>query len=490
VAIYTGVISLVIAATMPALFSIAVPNLASDGHAITSLNVAVSRTFCGAPSATSSDDSGKPLFRAPADSDRPVRQIIDARWGSLARYCSTLTHPFMNNENSLMLLESWTWRVAPNLSLLGIGRVLLALKIALLVFFCAVFLRVGAGVVLSFAIVDAAAALVGKLQPLYAYSAYSFLLCLVLATIAIYPLMLTLSERSRMRTLVWPAVAGIWSAFVVNMRTSYLPICVACALIYVCAVLVEPRDAFTRARHRLRHVAVAGLLFLAGYASFQYVLIAKSRPEGTNNLSYHTLFHPLVLSIGLPVNEFSQREGIEWDDGVGLTLAHRVNPSAIYLTKDYEEALRTYYFSLWKRYPAEMSRVYLEKAELAGTEMMELRDVPNPAVSFARRLLSAAPNGLWLLSLLVGFTVVPGWMLFHRRNRPLLLPMTLMGTAGTMLMIESMLIVPRYYLTYHSPLLLLYCALVFVLIQFAFNALVRVLAPAAAGQLRMPNPAG
>lgn len=463
VAIYTLGILLLLGVMKTSTFSVVVPHLTEDGHAILSLNVAVNRSFCGVPSGISPQESGKALFRDPAASTQPVRDFIAARWGSLERYCATVTRPFMNNENSLMLIESWAWRVAPDLSLEGIGRVLLALRLALLLFFCVVFLRLGAGVVLCYVILDAAFALLARLHEHYGFSGYSFLVPMVLATIALYPLMLSLPSGSRARQMIWPAIAGVWSAFMVNMRTSYLPLCAALAFIYLCASMFGPTDG-GRPPHRLRHVSVAVLLLVLGYSSFQYSFIVKSRSSGSESLSYHTFFHPLVLSIGLPTNSFSEREGIEWDDGVGLTLAHRVNPSAGYLTKEYEQALGTYYFRLWRRYPREMTQVYLNKAKLAAMEMMDLTDVPDAAVMFARRVLRLAPNGLWLLLLLVGFGAAATWQYF-RRPTPVLMLMVLIGVSGTLLMLESMLIVPRYFLTYHAPLLLLYCSVIFVLIQ-------------------------
>jgi hypothetical protein len=294
-----------------------------------------------------------------------------------------------------------------------------------------------------------------------------------MAMIALYPLMLSLPSRSRARQIAWPLVAGLWTAFVVNMRTSYLPLCVGGALLYACALMLESNGTGLRTVQRLRPVAMTAVSFVIGYTVFQYSFIPQNRVVASDNLSYHVFFHPLVLSIGLPENAFSRREGIEWDDSVGLTLAHRVNPSAIYLTKEYEQAMAEYYVSLWKRYPAEMRQVYLEKAKLAATEMMELADVPDPAVNFARRVLRRLPNGLWLLSLLVGFTIVAAWQ-YVRWKAPIVMLAILIGATATMLMLESMLIVPRYFISYHAPLLWLYCTVTFILIQLVAAAIARV----------------
>jgi hypothetical protein len=475
VMLYATTVMALIVITKTSTLAVVVPHLTQDGHGILSLSIAVNRSFCGVPSALSTEAQiGEVLFRDTAASTQPVPEVIAARWGSMERYCSTVTRPFVNNENSLMLLESWTWRVAPNLSLVGVGRVLLAVKIGLLLFFCIVFFRLGAGMVLCYFVLDTAFALLGRLQPTFGYSTYSFLLCLVMATVALYPLMLSVGRNGRVRQIAWTAIAGIWSAFVVNMRTSYLPLCAAFAMLYVGALLLELNAAGASNARKIQGVVAAVLLFAIGYAGFQYSFIARNRATASETLSHHTFFHPLVLSVGLPENAFSLREGIAWDDSVGLTLAHRVNPSATYLSKEYEEALAVYYVDLWKRHPAEMRRVYVEKAKLAATEMMALTDVPDPIVNVPRIVLRAAPNGVWLLALLAGFTIASAWR-YLRRGMPVLMLMTLIGAAGTMLMIECILIIPRYFLTYHAPLLWVYCSVTFIVFQIAVNWIARSL---------------
>ena len=191
----------------------------------------------------------------------------------------------------------------------------------------------------------------------------------------------------------------------------------------------------------------------------------------SQDFSYHTIFHPLVLSVGVPMTPFSQREGITWNDAVGLVLARRIDPSAKYLSKEYEQALSTYYFSLWKRYPSEMRGVYIAKARLAGTELAASEDVPDWSVTFPRRLLRQVPSGFRLLALLVGCAAL-GAVLYLRSKAPALLLMTMAGTAATLLMVESIVIVPRYFLTYHASLLLLYCVLTLAIIQVAFTGIV------------------
>lgn len=472
VAIYAAILLVFLALTKTSLFPYSVPTLNDDGHSIYSLSLAVNRTVCGVPSGLSTDDQiGKLLFRDISAHDQPVRAVISAHWGSVDRYCATVTRPYVNNENSLMLLESWAWRIAPNLSLSALGRVLLGVKLALLVFFGIAALRLGVGVVVCYAMVDVGFALLGRLQPDLGYSTYSFLECMVIATVALYPLMLSLRAESRARQLAWPAIAGTWTAFVVNMRTSYLPLCAAAGLMYVCAILLRQNDSDSGIFQRCRRTAIAVLCFALGYSAFQYTFITQSRGAGTD-LSYHTVFHPLVLSVGIPTSAFSEREGIQWDDAVGLTLAHRVDPSAQYLSKEYERALATYYISLWKRYPSEMFHLYLEKAKLAGTEMIALDDVTDGALMAARRVLRLLPNGILLLTLLSAFAIVSAGQ-YLKRRMPVAMLFALIGTVATLLTIESMLIVPRYFLKYHAPLLLLCCSVTFIVVQAGLSRMVR-----------------
>jgi hypothetical protein len=470
VALYTIILMVALLALKRSTFA-REPRVTEDFHGMTSLSLAVNRSFCGVRSGLSNDRQlGRIFFREPSTLRQTVRQVIEERWGSLDRYCATVTVPFVNNENSLMLLESWAWAVAPNLTLSGIGRLLLAIKIGFLVFFCVGFLRIGGGVLLCYAILDAAVSVFGRLQPDFGYSTYSFLPSMVLATLALYPFMLSLPGESLRRRIGVPVVAGVWTAFVANMRTSYLPVCVAVLLLYVCALLLEPRGAPARVPLRVQRAAITMVCVVAGYAAFQYWFIARNRGV-SQDFSYHTVFHPLVLSVGVPVTPFSQREGITWNDNVGLVLAHRVDPSAKYLSQEYEQALATYYFSLWKRYPSEMRGVYIAKARLAGTELAATEDVPGWSVTFPRSLLKQVPSGFRLLALLVGCAAL-GAVLHVRSKAPALLMLAMAGTAATLLMLESIVIVPRYVLTYHASLLLLYCALTLAIIQVALSGIV------------------
>jgi hypothetical protein len=128
-----------------------------------------------------------------------------------------------------------------------------------------------------------------------------------------------------------------------------------------------------------------------------------------------------------------------------------------------------------------MRRIYLQKARLAGTEMIADEHVQDWSVTFAQRVLRTVPSGTRLLALLLLCTLIAA-IQFVRRRAAVLLVVVMMGVTATLLMLESIIIVPRYYLTYHSSLLLLFCALTFICVQVAFNGLATLISFAKARQ--------
>jgi hypothetical protein len=134
-------------------------------------------------------------------------------------------------------------------------------------------------------------------------------------------------------------------------------------------------------------------------------------PDDPNvpNYTYHTFAHSLVIGLAVPENSLSRREGIEWNDEVGMKLARRAMPEVTYLGPSYERALLRYYGRLWRRHPGEMARVYFLKLRSAGTEVFlsaarvgtQFGIPPGPA-----EWLHRVTNGLTLVALaLIAFVV-------------------------------------------------------------------------------------
>jgi hypothetical protein len=79
-----------------------------EAYSIMSMDLAMSRAFCGTPSALAPGQRDHGGRDHPELRDVPAKQIAAERAGSLQRFCGDLaTEPRINNENSLMWLDSW-----------------------------------------------------------------------------------------------------------------------------------------------------------------------------------------------------------------------------------------------------------------------------------------------------------------------------------------------------------------------------------------------
>jgi hypothetical protein len=185
-------------------------------------------------------------------------------------------------------------------------------------------------------------------------------------------------------------------------------------------------------------------------------------------MPYHLVWHPIVLSLALPPSPLSKREGILWRDATGLELARRVDPSAEYLGPGYEPALSTYYFGLWRQYPAEMRQIYLEKFKLAGRSMIDTARYPSRWIAAAMATLAYLPNGFWLLAGLVATSGASFW--WHvRSGDSAILAVAQLTCVGALLVVESAIIIPAFQLSHHSTLLFACSVTTLFLGQFVVN---------------------
>jgi len=447
------------------------PPLPADGHAIASLSVAVNRGFCGFPSALSNDAQIGLIFVGDHGLiKQPIATVIRERWQTVEQYCATVTNPYLNNENSLMLLESWILRWVPSASVAELGWAMLSLKLGAVWLLCLALLRGGGSVFMCVGVVLSATAILHQLQPTFAYSVYSFFIPILVLPIAVYTLARQAAVTKRGRYIA-AGVGGLVSAFGVNMRTSYLPIFVA--LFLVGMVAPEWRRTGSLRLRAARGSLVASLalviVFVAAYGAFHYTFIVRTRPSGVASLSYHNVWHPMVLSLGAPPNALSEREGIVWNDGTGLVLARRVDPSVQYLAPGYEEALSAYYFGLWRKHPQEMRQIYIEKLKLAGRHMIDIAVFEDRWLKFVLATLREAQNGVWLLiTLTVTGVVCLGAYL--RYECAAALQAAQLACVGALLIVESAIIMPFYVLTYHQSLLFACAATVCLLAQVAISS--------------------
>lgn len=419
-----------------------------DSHAMTSLGLATNRAFCGFPSAMSTDVNIGSLFVGTRDlQNEPIASVAASRWQSIEHYCSYPRGFMVNNENSLMILEAWMLRVAPRMSLSGLSRAMLVVKLGMFALAGYALLLVGASVAMSGLLMLMGGAILAELQQSSDLSVYPFLAALFAMILGLYGVAMA-RRRTARATAIVALVAGFATAFAVNMRTSYLPMFLVMFVLYLAAVAAERPGGLS---NRLKSAGVATLIFAAGYLSFQYAFVLRGRPASDGHYSYHVIAHPLVLSLAVPPNALAEREGIHWVDGEGRALARRVDPSAEYLGPGYERALFRYYFGLWEKYPREMLGIYLAKWRLAGAHAVMFAPFSG-AVSLMLEPWRYLPGGFAFLAAFVAAAALSAWA-FVRGRSSLLLLVSMASVAGAMLVTEAALVMPHFSLMYHQTLL-------------------------------------
>ena len=458
--------------------------LQPDRHLWVSLTMALNEELCGTSNVDfgASDvvlDLASAVHDQPALVKSPLRDVATGRSARAEDYCAQMTTHYLNNENSLMWLLRTGLVINPAASLDWLGQWLVASKLLGVALFIAgcVAVRMHPGLIAVAVII--ALSVLQQFTTVYFYSVYSFLFVALLAYCGGWFLLLRFFEARRLYLSIAGAVwVGFLAAFVVNLRTSYAPI-VSC--VALCGVIAALRLWHDRpAPRRLRIAVGVALSLMVGYVAFYVLLIRPLIPSGAQtkpNMAHHIVSHPLVLGLALPPNALAQREGIAWDDSVGLQLAAGTNPTAKYLSDDYADALWSYYFRLWREHPSEMFGIYTLKAQLAGTgAIREAMRFESSAWMFRGALLPLLPlpDGRLLLAV-YALTFVTYGIVSWRRRSLTSIAATLFALILLLLQLEATLIVPGYNLKLHAPLVGFAALLGCCLIAAAATAAARLL---------------
>jgi hypothetical protein len=426
-------------------------------HPVQSIDVALNAEFCGEPGRYSTRYSVQTFLTTRPDlMSRPFQRAITAHAGSIHGYCQSVTTPVVVSENSLMWLARLALWVNRGLTPDGLGWFLGAVRVLMLLVFGLALLRTGSSVLFSLAAVMVGFAILRAVG--VRDSLYPFVLTLPLLHIALHGLA-GASEVVRRRPGLWAFALcmGLLTGFSASMRTILLPMCAAMFGVFLLAVWAAGNRPSWRSATTAT-LAVAALVFTAGYVAYDRVFVAPLRFSGDPNVSnyeYHTFAHPLVLGVSVPENDLSRREGIQWNDMVGFALARRTIPNVVYLGPEYETALLRYYKGLWRDHPREMAQIYFQKLRASGTEVFL-----SAGVVGAQFALPAAPaqwldrvtNGLVLFGLAI--VVFGAALAVHLRgggNRMLIL--ALLALCALASLVEAFLTYSIFVAIYYSVLL-------------------------------------
>jgi hypothetical protein len=402
-------------------------DLLKDPQAMVSLDRAVGAVHCGDARPHTSGQ----IFAISAERLGAIRarDLPGDTLGSLEAYCASLPHHVMSADNSLVLLEAAVLALMPRATIQDLARALVWTKVTCFFIFGLALLRIGTPWPIALAAILFGVGVLREANPGFSYSIYPFLAPLL----AVYIASAILAVRAEnFRFLAWMAL-GALAVFVSGMRTSHAPI--ALGIFVLCLCLLGNR----------RKIAVALTGFAVGLlaclSAYQFLLVD---PE-VKYLTRHPVGHPLVLALAIPPNRLAEREGITWNDSVGVEIARRVDSKATYLTHEYDKALMSYYFALWRKHPYEMAAIYWSKLKLAGV---------------SAKAWAGARGGmfrlLWPLHLVVNGAVLAGLYaaglalaIFWRRSAL----WSLLCLSALMLLAEQAAVYPAFVMSYANPLL-------------------------------------
>jgi hypothetical protein len=450
----------------------------SDKHRNGSLEIAFNRAFCGTESKLSPSFSiARHLETHPQRLNVPLVEVAGELAGSATAYCGSVVQPFLNNENSLMLEMALILKAEPRLSLRGLGWWLQASRIVALLFLAYVLLENGASLAFAGIVLSVSLGILAYLGSTSYYSVYPFLA--VLLALGVAWLSLSLQRLLPLSGLGHPAsafFAGWLTGFAVNMRSSHLPVYLTLLALYFLAGARLARGARPEwpRRRRLGWLGIGVLSAGVGYALFAVWFIRPLSKDAAFGQSHphHPVAHALVLGLAVPENDLSRREGIAWEDSVGLTLARRIDPQVVYLREDYESALFRYYFRLWAEHPWEMLGIYVEKLRVAGRSMIS-KLLASPIGPLAWPL-AWVPNGESFLALYAALFGLSAWV-HVRLGSPLAFTLMLVTAAGLLLQLESALVYPVFDMTHHATQLFCFLVLAALAWQLGVELLRRAL---------------
>jgi hypothetical protein len=445
-------------------------------HSKASLDVALNLVLCHRAALQSTAFApGRYLSEHPEDLDLAPAALIARSGIGRDAYCATLAQPITNNENSLMLMEAIIWLVRPSASVRLVGRVMAWLRVGAIAFFGLACLAAGASVALTLLLVCGAMAVqqsVGWLE----YTVYPFLLSAPLVWVAICVMLYSpLGTTSTPRRIAWSVFGGILAGFGTNLRSSYLAMFVGLFALVLTACL-KRWTAESGKAPALRAAALSLTGFIVGMWSFNAAVmrpLEHPAAGNTTNYTYHTVAHPLVMSLAVPENELSRSVNVRWDDMSARDLAQRVQPGVAYLGPEYERALYRFYLNLWRTRPREMVRTYVIKLQRTGRGVFLFASDLVPSWRPLRKIYlvwADRVNGSELVAAALVITGLSWWRLWRTMSTAALFAACMSG-AVTLVLLESAFIYSEFTPMYHSFLLFAVLVGPAVLLQLIWDRL-------------------
>ena len=171
---------------------------------------------------------------------------------------------------------------------------------------------------------------------------------------------LPMAVAAREMRLLWRRSANLWIAagvvflaLATLMRESIGLMGVMVTALVILALLLR--------RHRLLPLLIVGALAVLAFTTPRWVVMARDAAfdmQPAQRLATHGLSHTLYLGLGFVENKW----GIRYDDDYGEEIAGKAEPPVIFCSPEYFRLMWKLYLARWAEDPAEVMRIYAEKA--------------------------------------------------------------------------------------------------------------------------------
>lgn len=397
--------------------------------------------------------------------------------------------PVTNNENALSYQHEFLMRLFPQMTVAKFGIALNMMRFFCLTAFAFALLRLNFSVIVAGLSLAAGMVIIDLVNQTHAYSLYPNLIAFSLLLIGVASISLqVIFDLTRIRLIIPLAIViGALGAVLWNFRSSYFPIVVCIFSLFMLYIAVELSTTARIGRaNKWLLLSASGVALFVGACAVQGVFISPL-PETGSNYKYHVIWHPVVLGLAMPGNEFANKQGIAWDDSVGEGLAKQIDPEATYLGPTYERALMSYYMRLWRVHPVEMMGLYINKFKVAGMGAIhpEHGYFPNQSVAGYNKLrtggaqfvsiLRVFPDGRFLFAALLAVCLIAMVGILFSKTRAISFLVSAVGFCGSLIFLEHVIILPINLITHFSFLLFWFVFALLIIYQLLFNAISAIL---------------
>lgn len=438
--------------------------ITADGHLLFSMAYAIDSNVCNDRFTTRSNSKLTAQLRDNKKlMNHEILQLPKQISGSVSEYCSSPVSNVINNENTLMWMYYSFLKLLPKATLYDLMLFSIVLKLSMIFLFLYCLARANFSYLSIF---------MTSLIIIYTYiqttmliesnlAVYGYILPFCLGFIGLLGLLFGAKvQLKKISLFIACLLIGSYAFFMINLRSSYTPIVALCIINFLIAAFLNLKSKFN-INIAVTRVILSAAIILALIFALNYKL--QTKLENQVNLNYHVVFHPLVLGLAIPQNDFAKNQGIIWDDSIGTKLARTINPSVSYLDANYEKTMYLFYKKLWINNPGEMLYVYYLKIKLAGTQIID--NYKSHALHYyhKHRIFILALMFLFPLSFVKsGITIFAYYLAifyiytllykFRKITKDLLFTIGNFLIFSGLLLLESTIIMPAFVPNYHSYL--------------------------------------